>query len=80
MTKNKNNSVVNVSTNWSLILKDNKKAIQNFVDGASLRSVVGHLKTEEAKTEIYRLERYVAASTARDRAKRALSRLTKTSK
>lgn len=65
----------NITTNWSLLFKDNKQAVKDFANGdCGLRSMINSLTSEEARAEAYRLERYVGATTARNRAKKALSR------
>lgn len=69
----------NVTTNWSVLLdtKVNRSHVQEFVDGSSLRSLVSEFKSDEARAELYKLERYLPANVARDRARRALSRRSK---
>lgn len=66
-----------VTTNWSLLFVDNRSAVKEFADGGSLRKMIQSLKSSEAKSEAYRLERYVGAHTARNRAKNALRRISK---
>lgn len=62
------------TTNWNVVMDDNMAAIQSFVDGASLRSTIKQFNCEEARRELYALEKHVPVSTARQRARRALAR------
>ena len=66
----------NVVTNWSTLLntKTDRDLVKKFVEGSSLRSIVNGLSSSEARTEAYRLEKFVPAGVARTRAKRALRR------
>ena len=65
-----------IVTDWSTLLatKADKALVKSFVDGNSIRSIVGGLSSAEAKTEAYRLEKHVPANVARSRARKALRR------
>ncbi len=64
---------MNVATNWDVVFRDNARAIHEFIEGASIRSVLPMLKTEEARSELYRLEK-IPVTNARVRARRAVNR------
>lgn len=73
----KTGSQRNITTDWSVILGDNKAAVKDFVAGGSLRTMIMSLNEPAARTEAYKLEKHVGSTAARIRAKKALARISK---
>ena len=62
-----------ISIKWGLLLNKNPQAVQEYIDGGSVRSMINKLDDTEARTEAYRVEK-LGVVLGRTRARRALSR------